>query len=49
MPAGLPDTDKAVWGQVASTDGLRIMAYDVPTRQAAGETTQPGATHRKTV
>lgn len=46
MPAGLPDTDKVVWGQVASSDGVRIMAYDVPTQQADGAATQPGSTHR---
>jgi PhnB protein len=43
MPAGLPDTDKIVWGQVASADGVRIMAYDVPGQDAPR---QPGATRR---
>jgi PhnB protein len=47
MPAGLPDTDKVVWGQVATNDGVRIMAYDVPTQQTNGGSTQPGATRRE--
>jgi PhnB protein len=47
MPAGLPDTDKVVWGQVATADGVRIMAYDVPTQQEEGATSQPGATRRE--
>ena len=47
MPAGLPDTDKVVWGQVATNDGVRIMAYDVPTQNADGTATQPGATRRE--
>jgi PhnB protein len=44
MPAGLPDTDKVVWGQVASADGVRVMAYDVP--QAEPTARQPGSTRR---
>ena len=32
MPAGLPDSDKVVFGQVESADGFRIMAYDIPGR-----------------
>lgn len=32
MPAGLPDTDKVVFGQVESGDGFRLMAYDIPGR-----------------
>ena len=47
MPAGLPDTDKVVWGQVATRDGVRIMAYDVPTQQTDRAATQPGATRRE--
>lgn len=30
MPAGLPDTDKVVFGQVFSGNGFTVMAYDVP-------------------
>ncbi|PPF80561.1 bleomycin resistance protein [Subtercola sp. Z020] len=47
MPAGLPDSDKVVWGQVTSGDGVRIMAYDVPSQQAAGSASQPGSTRRE--
>jgi PhnB protein len=47
MPAGLPDSDKVVWGQVATTDGVRIMAYDVPTQSSDGAAAQVGATHRE--
>ncbi|WP_430502935.1 VOC family protein [Micromonospora trifolii] len=36
MPAELPDAGKAVWGQVATDDGFRVMAYDVPSQAAAG-------------
>jgi PhnB protein len=43
MPAGLPDTDRVVWGQVATADGVRIMAYDVPGTNGAR---QPGSTRR---
>jgi PhnB protein len=47
MPAGLPDTDKVVWGQVATNDGLRVMAYDVPTQRTNGASQQAGATRRE--
>lgn len=47
MPAGLPDSDKVVWGQVATNGGVRIMAYDVPTQSTDGATTQAGATRRE--
>lgn len=30
MPSDLPGSDDVVFGQVASADGFRIMAYDVP-------------------
>ena len=30
MPAGLPDSDKVVFGQVVAPDGFTVMAYDVP-------------------
>jgi PhnB protein len=30
MPAGLPDTDKVVFGQVLADNGFTLMAYDVP-------------------
>jgi PhnB protein len=47
MPAGLPDSDKVVWGQVATPDGVRIMAYDVPTQQPGTAARQAGATRRE--
>lgn len=47
MPAGLPDTDRVVWGQVATSDGVRIMAYDVPTQQPDVAATQLGSTRRE--
>lgn len=30
MPAGLPDSDKVVFGQVFTGTGFTVMAYDVP-------------------
>lgn len=30
MPAGLPDSDKVVFGAAFSADGFSVMAYDVP-------------------
>ena len=30
MPAGLPDSDKVVFGQVVAANGFTVMAYDVP-------------------
>ena len=30
MPAGLPDSDRVVFGQVASPIGFTIAAYDIP-------------------
>lgn len=47
MPAELPDANKVVWGQVATSDGIRIMAYDVPTQQTDGAAAQPGDTRRE--
>lgn len=36
MPAGLPDADRVVFGQVTADSGFSVMAYDVP--RAAGST-----------
>jgi PhnB protein len=47
MPAGLPDTNKVVWGQIATADGVRIMAYDVPTQSTVGIAAQAGASRRE--
>ncbi|WP_375387900.1 VOC family protein [uncultured Amnibacterium sp.] len=44
MPAGLPDTDKVVFGQVVARDGFTVMAYDVP-GGATGPI--PGSTRRE--
>lgn len=30
MPAGLPDSDRVVFGQVVAPSGFTVMAYDVP-------------------
>ena len=38
MPAGLPDSDKVVFGQVVAANGFTVMAYDVP-----GQTSAPGS------
>jgi PhnB protein len=35
MPAESPDSSKVVFGQVATADGFRVMAYDVPGADAA--------------
>lgn len=44
MPAGLPDTDRVVHGQVVGAGGFTVMAYDVPSSEAA---LQAGATRRE--
>lgn len=47
MPAGLPDTNKVLWGQAAARDGVRIMAYDVPGQDGQGTPLQAGSTRRE--
>ena len=47
MPAGLPDTDKVVWGQVASRDGVRDHGLRRAVGQTDGASIQPGATRRE--
>ncbi len=37
LPAGLPDADKVVFGQVTADNGFRVMAYDVPGEGVPGE------------
>ena len=44
MPAGLPDTDKVVFGQVIAPNGFTVMAYDIPGQDAGPAT---GSTHRE--
>ncbi|NQX15276.1 VOC family protein [Rathayibacter sp. VKM Ac-2857] len=34
MPAGLPDADRVVHGQVVGAGGFTVMAYDVPSSDA---------------
>lgn len=47
MPAGLPDSDKIVFGIVTAPSGFSVMAYDVPgasTPRPAGTTTRENGT-----
>jgi PhnB protein len=44
MPAELPGADHVVWGQVVADNGFRVMAYDVPARGAAVESTPAAGT-----
>jgi PhnB protein len=43
MPAGLPDSDKVVFGQVVAANGFTVMAYDVPGEAGPAA----GSTHRE--
>jgi PhnB protein len=45
MPAGLPDSDKVVFGQVFAPGGFTVMAYDVPGAQEAPAA--PASTRRE--
>ncbi|WP_238015759.1 VOC family protein [Dactylosporangium sp. AC04546] len=47
MPKELPDAGKVVWGQVASGDGFRVMAYDVPGQAGAGAGAAPAPATRR--
>ncbi|NQX04479.1 VOC family protein [Rathayibacter sp. VKM Ac-2856] len=44
MPAGLPDAERVVHGQVVSPSGVSVMAYDVPSSDAD---LQAGSTRRE--
>ncbi|NRG40356.1 VOC family protein [Rathayibacter sp. VKM Ac-2835] len=44
MPAGLPDAERVVHGQVVGAEGFSVMAYDVPSSEAD---LQAGATRRE--
>ena len=46
MPAGVPGADSVVFGQVETTDGFRVMAYDIP-GQTGGTADVAGSTHRE--
>jgi PhnB protein len=44
LPKDLPDADKVVFGQIAADNGVRLMAYDIPSqaeRTPAGPTPTP--------
>jgi PhnB protein len=46
MPADAPGADNVVFGQVETTDGFRVMAYDIP-GEAGGRADAAGSTHRE--
>lgn len=46
MPEGVPGFDKIVFGQLES-DGIRLMAYDIPGHDDADPATTAGSTHRE--
>ncbi|TFD88568.1 VOC family protein [Cryobacterium lactosi] len=46
MPADVPGADNVVFGQVESTGGFRVMAYDIP-GQTGGSAANVGATRRE--
>ncbi|MFI5937883.1 VOC family protein [Actinoplanes sp. NPDC051494] len=45
MPAGLPDADRIVFGQITTVDGVILMGYDIPGVQAP-DFGKPGTTRR---
>lgn len=45
MPAGAPDADRVVFGQVVGRDGFMVMAYDIP--GTVTPAAQAGVTTRK--
>ncbi len=47
MPADLPGAGLVVWGQVVADNGFRVMAYDVPTRDAPPATAGTTPTTRR--
>lgn len=47
MPAGVPGADKIVFSQLETTDGLRLMAYDIPGQDDADPSLTAGTTHRE--
>jgi PhnB protein len=46
MPKDAPGADKVVFGQVATADGFRVLAYDIP-GQSGGSADNAGATRRE--
>lgn len=47
MPAGVPGADKVVFGQIASPDGIRLMAYDIPGEDDPDAAATAGSTRRE--
>jgi PhnB protein len=47
MPADAPGADGVLFGVVASPDGFRVMAYDVPGSTEGGPAGTAGTTHRE--
>ncbi|MGW0568159.1 hypothetical protein [Streptomyces tauricus] len=45
MPAGAPDADRLVFGQVTTADGFVVMGYDIPGVQEP-DFGKPGSTRR---
>ncbi|GAA2557203.1 VOC family protein [Winogradskya consettensis] len=45
MPAGLPDSDRIVYGQITTADGVLVMGYDIPGDQEP-DFGKPGSTRR---
>ncbi len=46
MPKDAPGADNVVFGQVATADGFRVLAYDIP-GESGGSTHNAGATRRE--
>ena len=46
MPQEAPGADKLVFGRLDTTDGLRLMAYDIPAQNPAGVSGTAGTTRR---
>jgi PhnB protein len=46
MPKDAPGADSVVFGQVATADGFRVLAYDIP-GQTGGSPDNAGSTHRE--
>lgn len=47
MPQEVPGAEKIVFGQVETTDGFRLMAYDIPGQDSPGTTVTAGTTRRE--
>lgn len=47
MPADVPGADKVVFGQIASSAGIRLMAYDIPGTDDPDAAATAGTTRRE--